>query len=100
MSKESSFDVVSEFDAQEMVNAVDQTHREINSRFDLKDSGSKIELVNDHKEIILTTTDETRLRNIIDILEGKMSKRSLSIRILDPQTVEHALAGTCVKKSF
>ncbi len=98
MSKESSFDVVSEFDTQEMVNAVDQTYREINSRFDLKDSGSKIELANDHKEIILTTTDETRLRNIIDILESKMAKRNLNIRILDPQTVEHALGGNVRQK--
>lgn len=93
MSKESSFDVVSEFDAQEMVNAVDQTRREILARFDLKDTGSKIDLENDNTELVLTTTDETRLRNILDILESKMSKRNLNIRILDPQTVEHALGG-------
>lgn len=93
MSKECSFDVVSEFDTQEMVNAVDQTLREINSRFDLKDSNSKVELENNAEALVLTTTDETRLRNIIDILENKMTKRNLSIRILDPQTVEHALGG-------
>jgi cyclic-di-GMP-binding protein len=93
MSKESSFDVVSDFDAQEMVNAVDQTRREIASRFDLKDSGSQIDLDSSSNEIILTTTDDTRLRNILDILESKMSKRGLNIRILDPQNVEHALGG-------
>lgn len=93
MSKEASFDVVSEFDAQEMVNAVDQAKREIASRFDLKDSGSQIEMEGNATALILTTTDETRLRNILDILESKMSKRGLSIRILDPQTVEHALGG-------
>ncbi len=93
MSKEASFDVVSEFDNQEMVNAIDQTKREINSRFDLKDTGSGIELEDGGNEIVITTTDETRVRNIIDILESKMSKRGLNILILDPQAAEHALGG-------
>jgi cyclic-di-GMP-binding protein len=93
MSKESSFDVVSEFDGQEMVNAVDQTQREIQTRFDLKDSGSTLELNLGQSELVMTTTDDTRLRNLIDILEGKLSKRGLSIQILDPQKIEAALGG-------
>lgn len=93
MSKEASFDVVSEFDNQEMLNAVDQTRREIASRFDLKDSGSEIEVEGEFVALVLTSTDDTRIRNIIDILESKMTKRNLSIRILDPQTVESALGG-------
>lgn len=92
MAKDSSFDVVSEFDLQEMVNAVDQTKREISSRFDLKDSGSKVELEAD-KNIVITTTDEFRLKNIIEILEGKMTKRNLNLKILDPQKIEQALGG-------
>jgi cyclic-di-GMP-binding protein len=93
MPNDASFDVVSEFDLQEMVNAVDQTKREISARFDLKDTGSSIELEKAGNELVVTTTDETRVRNILEILEGKMSKRGLSILILDPQTAEHALGG-------
>ena len=92
MAKECSFEIVSEFDRQELVNAVDQAKREISSRFDLKDSGSEINLEAD-KEITVTTSDEMKLRNIYDILQSKISKRGLSIRILDPQPVENALGG-------
>lgn len=98
MAQESSFDIVSEFDTQEMVNAVDQTRREITTRFDLKDTGSEIVLENNHAEIVLTTTDETRVRNIIEILESKMTKRSLNIHILDPKAIEHALGGNVRQK--
>lgn len=92
MAKECSFDIVSEFDRQELVNAVDQVKREISSRFDLKDSGSEVNLEAD-KEITVTTSDDMKLRNIYDILQSKISKRGLSIRILDPQPVENALGG-------
>lgn len=98
MAKDVSFDVVSEFDQQEMVNAVDQTKREMISRFDLKDSGSKLELEAD-KSIVITTTDEFRLKNILDILEAKMSKRGLSLKILDAQKIESSLGGN-VKQEF
>lgn len=92
MAKECSFDVVSEFDKQELVNAVDQVKRDVSSRFDLKDSNSEIELEAD-KSITITTADEMKLRNIYDILQTKIVKRGLSIRILDPQGIENALGG-------
>jgi uncharacterized protein YajQ (UPF0234 family) len=92
MSKDSSFDIVSEFDQQELVNALDQTRREIGARFDLKDSGSAVELEED-KRVVITTTDEFRARNIYDILEGKITKRGLSPLILDIQEPEPALGG-------
>ena len=92
MAKDCSFDVVSEFDKQELVNAVDQVKRDILSRFDLKDSGSVVELDGD-KTITITTTDDMKLRNIYDILQSKFAKRNLSIRILDPQPKESALGG-------
>lgn len=92
MAKECSFDIVSDFDKQELVNAVDQVKREISSRFDLKDSGSTVDMDAD-KAIIITTTDEMKLRNIYDILQSKLVKRGLNIRILDPQNVENALGG-------
>jgi uncharacterized protein YajQ (UPF0234 family) len=92
MAKDCSFDVVSEFDKQELVNAVDQTKREIISRFDLKDSNSDVNLEGD-KAITITTSDDMKLRNIIDILQSKMVKRNLNIKILDPQVIENALGG-------
>lgn len=92
MAKDCSFDVVSEFDRQELVNAVDQVKRDVTSRFDLKDSNSEIELEAD-KSITITTSDEMKLRNIYDILQTKLVKRNLNIRILDPQPLENALGG-------
>lgn len=92
MAKDCSFDIVSEFDKMELVNAVEQTKKEILSRFDLKDSKSDVVLESD-TQIIITTEDDTKLRNILDILQSKMVKRNLSIKILDPQSVENALGG-------
>ena len=93
MAKECSFDVVSEFDKQELVNAVDQVKRDIISRFDFKNSNSEIELDGD-KTITIKTNDDMKLRNILDILQTKLVKRNLSIKILDPQPIESALGGT------
>ena len=92
MAKDASFDIVSEFDKQEMVNAVDQVKRDINARFDLKNTNSDVTLDAD-KSITITTSDDMKLRNIIDILQSKLVKRNLSIRILDMQPVENALGG-------
>lgn len=93
MAKECSFDVVSEFDKQELVNAIDQTKRDISARFDLKNTNSDIILDGD-KTITITTGDDMKLRNILDILQSKLVKRNLSIKILDPQPPENALGKT------
>jgi|APHig6443718053_1056840.scaffolds.fasta_scaffold00049_11 uncharacterized protein YajQ (UPF0234 family) len=98
MAKDASFDVVSEFNLQELVNAVDQTMREITGRFDLKNTNSKVDLEAD-KKITISTSDETKLFNIVDILQSKMTKRNLSIKILDGQKIENALGGT-VRRVF
>ena len=92
MAKDASFDIVSEFDRQELLNAVDQTKRELNTRFDLKGSDSDIVLIED-KVINITTNDEMKLKNIYDILQSKLVKRNLSLKILDPQKVDNALGG-------
>ena len=92
MAKDASFDIVSEFDKQELVNAVDQVKRELTTRFDLKGSNSDVILDAD-KSITITTNDDMKLRNILDILQSKMIKRGLSIKILDAQTIENALGG-------
>ena len=98
MAKECSFDIVSEFDKQELVNAIDQTKRDIQTRFDLKDSNSEVVLEGE-KTITVTTQDTMKLKNIIDILQSKMVKRNLSIKILDAQNVENAL-GRNVRQVF
>ena len=92
MAKDFSFDVVSEFDKQELVNAIDQVKRDLSSRFDLKNSNSTVDLEAD-KSITITTNDEMKLRNIYDILQTKLVKRGLSIKILDAQGIENALGG-------
>ena len=92
MAKDCSFDGVSEFDKQELVNAVDQAKREINSRFDLKNSNSDINLEAD-KCITITTNDDMKLRNILDILQTKLVKRNINIKVLDAQPIENALGG-------
>ena len=92
MAKDASFDIVSDFDKQELINAIDQVKRELTTRFDLKDSNSNIEIIED-KAILITTNDEMKLKNIYDILQSKLVKRSLSLKILDPQKIENALGG-------
>jgi len=83
-----SFDVVSDFDQQEMRNAVDQAEREIQSRYDLKDSNTKIDLGADKIEI--ETDSEMSLNSIRDVLRNKAAKRGLSQKIFESGKVEAA----------
>ncbi len=86
-----SFDVVSEIDEQEVRNAVDQARREIATRFDFKDTGSSIDL-ND-KEIVLHSATADRLRALVQVLEEKLVRRSVSLKALSYGTVEDAAKG-------
>ncbi len=76
-----SFDVVSEIDQHELTNAIDQANREINNRFDFKGTDSKIELVDNSLTII--SSSEFQVKQIQDILETKITKRSIDIRCLE-----------------
>lgn len=96
MAKDSSFDIVSEFDQQEMLNAVDQTCRELNTRYDLKDSGSTVDLDGD-TSITITTTDDYSLNSIVEILSTKVVKRGISPTVLERGKVEDA-AGSKVRE--
>src|ERR1044071_6488949 len=89
---ESSFDVVSQFDRQELVNAVDQAMREVRTRFDLKDSGTSISL--DGSEIKLHSASEMTLEATRDVLLEKAVRRQLSPKIFDYGRVEQATRGT------
>jgi cyclic-di-GMP-binding protein len=86
-----SFDIVSSFDRQEMKNAVDQAQREIQQRYDLKDTKSKLELT--ESAITIETDSEYALQAITDLLESKMVRRNLSLKILDYGQVEQASSG-------
>lgn len=84
----SSFDVVSDFDRQELRNAVDQAMREITTRYDLKDTKTQIELEKDR--LVINTASEMSLQSVRDILESRIVRRGLSLKILDYQPVEEA----------
>jgi uncharacterized protein YajQ (UPF0234 family) len=81
MAGESSFDVVSDFDDQEMRNALDQVRREVQQRYDFK--GVTVELTQAPKELVLLTDDEFRAKAVRDLLESKAVKRNLSLKIFD-----------------
>ncbi len=93
MAKDSSFDVVSEVDMQEMDNSVNQVAREISQRYDFKGSSASIELV-ENKEIKLAAEDEYKLETILDMLRVRMAKREMPLRCLDLGKVEPAAKGT------
>lgn len=98
MAKEPSFDVVSEVDMQEVNNAINQTVKEITQRFDFKGTKSVVEVENGNS-IKIVTEDDTRMRNIIDILQSKFIKRGVSIKNLEYGKVESA-AGGMVRQSI
>ncbi len=97
MAKEPSFDVVSEVDMQEVNNAINQTVKEITQRFDFKGTKSVVEVENGNS-IKIVTEDDTRMRNIVDILQSKFIKRGVSIKNLEYGKVESA-AGGMVRQS-
>ena len=94
---DNSFDVVSEIEMPEVINAISQASKEIVTRYDLKDSKSKIELVEKDKKIILASADDFKLKAVTEILQGKLVKRGVPIRNLVYGTVQSA-AGSTVKQ--
>ena len=92
MAKENSFDIVSKTDYAEVANAINQTTKEVSQRFDFKGSKANVEVQD--KDLLLTAEDETKLRNMNDILQGKLVKRGISLKALDYQKIEPAAAGT------
>ncbi len=96
MAQEFSFDVVSQFDQQELVNAVNQAQREISTRYDFKDTGATIELA--EAEINLHGPSEFKLKAMVDVLQSKLVKRGLSLKILKPGPIEQAAKATVRQK--
>jgi uncharacterized protein YajQ (UPF0234 family) len=97
MASTYSFDIVSDFDRQELVNAVDQTTREIGSRYDLKDTKTTMEL--GEEAIVVNTDSDFTLQAIHTILQTKAAKRNLSLKIFDYGKVESA-SGNRVRQEI
>lgn len=95
MPAESTFDIVSEFDRQEIVNVVDQTLRDVRSRYDLKDSKTEIDL--SEKELTITTESEMHLDAVKDILQTKALRRNLSLKIFKYQPMQE-ISGSRVRQ--
>jgi len=95
MAQQNSFDIVSQVDRAEIVNAINQTMKEVRQRFDFK--GSKAEVSLEEKDLVLAAEDETKLRNMNDILQQKLVRRGVPLKALDYGSVEPA-AGASVRQ--
>jgi len=96
LASESSFDVVSRVDRQELDNALNQTRREIENRFDFKHSKTSIDF--DGKKITLVSDDELKMKNVVDVLQGKAVRRGIDIKAFEFGEVEPA-AGSTVRQT-
>jgi hypothetical protein len=95
LASESSFDVVSRVDQQELDNALNQTRKEIENRFDFKNSKTSIEY--DGKKITLISDDELKMRNVVDVFGAKAVRRGIDLKAFEYGEVEPA-AGSTVRQ--
>ena len=93
MAQQNSFDIVSKVEMAEVKNALDQTMKEVRQRFDFKGSHAEVRLEGE-EELVLTAEDETKLRNMNDILQQKLVRRSVPLKALSYGRVEPAAGGT------
>jgi cyclic-di-GMP-binding protein len=94
MASQFSFDVISEVPMQELDNAVNQAIKELSTRFDFKGSKSSIELLKSEKKIKIIADDDLKLRNLHDILKGRLAARKISVKALQFGDPEKAFEGT------
>ena len=94
MAADNSFDIVSRVDLQEVSNAVGQAIKEIRQRYDFKGSKSSIDFNRDAAEIALVSDDEFKLKSVVDVLQDKLVKRTVSLKCLQYGKVEQAGGGT------
>ena len=97
MAENFSFDIVSDFDRQELVNALDQAKREISQRYDLKGTDTNLEL--EKEKITIITNSDLTLNSVNDIVRQKAIKRKLSLKIFDYGLIE-TIGGNKVKQSI
>src|SRR6185295_13821749 len=98
MPSDSSFDIVSEINLQEMDNAVNQAVKEVSTRYDFKGSSASLSLDKGAKELTLTADNEPQLEAVRKVLVEKMVKRGVDPKSLDPQKVEQATHKTVRQK--
>ena len=91
MAAENSFDIVCKIDMQEVTNALDQTRREVETRYDLK--GTKNEVTLEKTDIVALCADDMKLKAVIDILQSKLHKRGVPLKALTYGEVEDAAGG-------
>ena len=96
MAKESSFDIVSEVDLQEVRNAIDQARREIAQRFDFKGTGSNVELIDDQgaPKIVIKSNTDQKVKDCVKVVEEKLVKRKVSLKALQKGDIQPAGGGT------
>ncbi len=99
MSKSFSFDIVSEFNQSELNNAVDQSAREIATRYDFQGTGSKLEYDKEAQVIRLESNSQLKLETIVDVLESKLLKRNVDLKHLD-KSQEITESGMVYKKQL
>lgn len=92
MAQQNSFDIVSQVDRAEISNAINQTMKEVQQRFDFK--GSRANVALEEKELVLAAEDETKLRNMNDILQQKLVRRGVPLKAMSYGKVEPAAGGT------
>ncbi|MGH7355341.1 MAG: YajQ family cyclic di-GMP-binding protein [Candidatus Rokuibacteriota bacterium] len=97
MAAENSFDIVCKIDMQEVTNALDQTRREIETRYDL--NGTKNEVTLDETDLVVTAPDEMKLKAVVDILQSKLHRRGVPLKALTYGTVEPA-AGSQLRQKI
>jgi cyclic-di-GMP-binding protein len=83
MAKDFSFDVVSDYDVAEMTNAVDQAQRELGTRYDFKGTAAKLEFADGKTGLNLEGDSQNQLNSILDVLQSKLVKRGVSLKVLD-----------------
>ena len=96
MASENSFDIVSKVDMQEVSNAIQQALKEIHQRYDLKDSHSNVEMEG-HEALILTSSDDYKLKAVTDVLQSKLVKRGVPLKAFSYGKIEPA-AGSTVRQ--
>lgn len=92
MARECSFDIVSKVDMAEVQNALNMASKEIETRFDLKGSGTRLELGKDG--LVVSAPDEMKLKNALDVFLDKLTRRQVPLKALDYGKIEQALGGT------
>ena len=96
MAAENSFDVACKIDMQEVTNAIDQARRDITTRYDLK--GGKNEITPEKMDIVLTSSDDMKLKAVLDILESKLHRRGVDLKALTINDPEPAGGGLVRQK--